>query len=213
MRLLFVVVALVLSAAQAASAQVPAPGQCNADPTLSSDGLIVGSPLFTADQLRARLAREPGLAAQLDNPTVAGEFELLGRIFVLLGYPPLEDLDVLAEQVRAAHVFASVELNGRMCFTTPPPDRLAAVVDFYNTALDHYFYTADAGEIAAIESGAVGPGWTRTGETFDADVAPGCPSSIDTPVYRFAGTPGKGPSSHFFTRDRAECYVVKSSGQ
>jgi hypothetical protein len=32
-------------------------------------------------------------------------------------------------------------------------------------------------------------------------------------VYRFFGIPGKGPNSHFFTRDRAECYVVDKSGQ
>ena len=33
------------------------------------------------------------------------------------------------------------------------------------------------------------------------------------PSYRFNGIPGKGPNSHFFTRDRAECYVVDKSAQ
>jgi len=37
--------------------------------------------------------------------------------------------------------------------------------------------------------------------------------SPDTTVYRFSGAPGKGPNSHFFSRDRAECYAVDRSGQ
>ncbi len=32
-------------------------------------------------------------------------------------------------------------------------------------------------------------------------------------MYRFFGSPGEGPSSHFFTRDRAECYAVDKSAQ
>jgi hypothetical protein len=86
-------------------------------------------------------------------------------------------------------------------------------VEFYNARLDHYFYTADDGEIAAIAAGSVGADWTRTGSGFHVDVAPGCKFFSDSPVYRFAGVPGRGPSSHFFTLDRAECSVVDRSGQ
>ncbi|MBK9607470.1 MAG: hypothetical protein IPO58_13990 [Betaproteobacteria bacterium] len=40
------------------------------------------------------------------------------------------------------------------------------VVEFYNTGLNHYFVTADPNEAAAIDNGAAGPGWGRTGLTF-----------------------------------------------
>ncbi|MET0202840.1 MAG: hypothetical protein ABW276_00890, partial [Casimicrobiaceae bacterium] len=78
---------------------------------------------------------------------------------------------------------------------------------------DQYFYTADLVEIAAIDAGKVGA-WSRTGKTWSAVRHPGCiPTSPDTTVYRFSGIPGKGPSSHFFPRDRAECYAVDKSAQ
>jgi len=40
---------------------------------------------------------------------------------------------------------------------------MVSVVEFHNRFLDHYFLTADPAEIAAIEAGAAGPGWQRTG--------------------------------------------------
>jgi uncharacterized delta-60 repeat protein len=40
------------------------------------------------------------------------------------------------------------------------------VVEFYNGLLDHYFVSADPNEAAAIDSGAAGPGWARTGQSF-----------------------------------------------
>ena len=42
------------------------------------------------------------------------------------------------------------------------------VVEMYNARLDHYFLTHDAQEIAAIEAGNAGPGWSRTGFGFKA---------------------------------------------
>src|SRR3954466_13202553 len=55
----------------------------------------------------------------------------------------------------------------------PPVD----VVEFYNVDLHHYFLTAHADEMAAIDAGSAGAGWTRTGWSFSA--------------YR-AGAPGPG---------------------
>jgi hypothetical protein len=87
------------------------------------------------------------------------------------------------------------------------------VVEFHHAGLDHYFYTANAQEMADIDAGKVGP-WVRTGRSFRVTEQPGCEqSSPDTVVYRFNGVPGKGPSSHFFTRERTECYAVDKSGQ
>ncbi|MBK7469460.1 MAG: hypothetical protein IPI73_01360 [Betaproteobacteria bacterium] len=83
------------------------------------------------------------------------------------------------------------------------------VVEFFNTILNHYFITADAAEGAAIDAGAAGPGWQRTGRGFRAWTAEvGVPPEAQ-PVCRFYGTPGLGPNSHFYTVDPAECDAVR----
>ena len=89
---------------------------------------------------------------------------------------------------------------------------MASMVEYRNARLDHYFMTPDAAEQAAIDRGDVGPDWQRTGETFPVVVGPGCPQAVDGgfhPVYRFAGIPGRGPDSHFFTATQRECAVVR----
>lgn len=77
----------------------------------------------------------------------------------------------------------------------------STVVEFYNTALDNYFITADSGEANAIDSGSAGPGWLRTGDTFS--------SGGDTPVCRFYGSLSPGPNSHFYTVLASECATLK----
>ena len=87
----------------------------------------------------------------------------------------------------------------------------AMVTEFYNTALGHFFIAAGADEIAYIDGGGAGPGWTRTGESFrasrtaDSAVAAGWAGAC-----RFYGRPAGGPNSHFFTVDPQECAFVKA---
>jgi hypothetical protein len=75
------------------------------------------------------------------------------------------------------------------------------IVEFENTSLNHYFIGYDDAEARGIDAGQAGPGWRRTGNSF----RPGG----DTGVCRFYGTPGRGPNSHFYTADPAECEAVK----
>ncbi|MEO7156499.1 MAG: hypothetical protein ABI039_02990, partial [Vicinamibacterales bacterium] len=85
-----------------------------------------------------------------------------------------------------------------------------SVTEFYNSLLNHYFITADADEAAAIDAGAAGPGWQRTGRGFRAwSSALGIPPDAK-PVCRFYGTPGIGPNSHFYTADQAECDAARA---
>ena len=85
----------------------------------------------------------------------------------------------------------------------------APVIEFFNNQLKHYFITGGAGEIAAIDSGAAGPGWQRTGLSFKP-YAPGSGNPPGAqPVCRFYGTPGLGPNSHFYTVDPLECEGVR----
>lgn len=78
----------------------------------------------------------------------------------------------------------------------------STVVEFYNSVLDNYFITANAGEAAAIDGGSAGPGWSRTGNAFY--------SGGDTPVCRFYGSYSPGPNSHFYTADATDCNALKA---
>jgi hypothetical protein len=78
---------------------------------------------------------------------------------------------------------------------------LDSVVEFYNSLLDNYFITATEAEQAAVDNGAAGPGWSRTGDYFNA----GGPSQ----VCRFYGSQSPGPNSHFYTIDPVECQFLK----
>jgi hypothetical protein len=90
------------------------------------------------------------------------------------------------------------------------------LIEYYNAALNHYFYTASAAEAAIIDNGGAGAGWVRTGEDVPVIIEPGCDTPRETadyevllrPTFRFYGTPGKGPNSHFFTVNRQECFAV-----
>jgi hypothetical protein len=75
------------------------------------------------------------------------------------------------------------------------------VVEYYNTALDHYFMTWKKDEIAKLDAGVETKGWTRTGYELNAFITPQ-PDSV--PICRFYIPPASG-DSHFFGRDTAEC--------
>ncbi len=100
---------------------------------------------------------------------------------------------LVAGQDATSAVLARYDLSGALA-STP-------IVEFYNTHLDHYFITADAGEAAGIDGGSAGPGWIRTGNSFK--------SGGSTPVCRFYGSQIPGPNSHFYTVAGAECDGLK----
>jgi hypothetical protein len=80
------------------------------------------------------------------------------------------------------------------------------VVEYFDAALGHYFITADAHEIAVLDSGQIS-GWVRTGETFHALPVDTMPSTA-APVCRYYGLPSAGLDTHFFTDNAAECAAV-----
>ena len=93
--------------------------------------------------------------------------------------------------------------------SSPPVERVS-VVEFYSSALDHYFITADGGEIDALDSGQVS-GWVRTGFQFGAYSSE---SVIDlNPVCRFYGLPSAGLDSHFYSASPAECAAANAKFQ
>ncbi len=92
-------------------------------------------------------------------------------------------------------------------FNVSAVEPTATVIEFYNASLNHYFITAFPEEAAMLDQGAIVPGWTRTGVTWQAWAnAADDPNAL--PVCRFYGSP-TGPNSHFYTADPAECTQVK----
>lgn len=71
-------------------------------------------------------------------------------------------------------------------------------VEFVNAALGHFFMTANPTEIAILDAGSA---WKRTGQSFNVGAG-------TSAVCRFYGMPPKGPDSHFFTADPAECQIA-----
>ena len=85
---------------------------------------------------------------------------------------------------------------------------LVDVIEYYHATFDHYFVTADANEIAKLDSGYF-TGWQRTGERFTViDAATTAAGS--TPVCRFYGNPQFGLDSHFYSASPAECNAVRA---
>jgi hypothetical protein len=76
-------------------------------------------------------------------------------------------------------------------------------VEYYNPALDHYFISASAPDIDALDSGRI-QGWRRTGETFVVSAAPGMGLGMNDKVCRYRLPPVAG-DSHFFSAIPAEC--------
>jgi serine protease len=90
----------------------------------------------------------------------------------------------------------------------PPAVDERTVVEYRNDALDHYFVTGEPAEAAMLDAGVPVPGWKRTGFEFKAWARE---SGNGLPNCRFFGTPGRGPNSHFYTIDAAECAKVKAN--
>lgn len=196
---------------------LPAVGdRCNRDPLISPS--VIGYPQGdTAAAIAARIAEDPAFAAALGNPRVRNRHGVLE-----FDFPPLDDIPPAIERLRRNIEWVpddedwgpGLSRNYRQCNAMQANDSVGTFVEFYNAGLDHYFYSADAGEIAAIEAGSVGAGWQRTGNSFDAITAPPCGTAYSrAAVYRFHGVPGVGPNSHFFTLDRSECSAVNRSAR
>jgi hypothetical protein len=81
-------------------------------------------------------------------------------------------------------------------------------VEYYHSVYGHYFVTASAQDIAALDTGAF-PGWGRTGESFGVLALD---SAGAANVCRFWSGQTYAPrSSHFYTPLAWECAIVKGS--
>ena len=87
------------------------------------------------------------------------------------------------------------------------PDTGTAV-EFHHAGLDHYFLSADEGEVDALDRGAFA-GWQRTGQSFEALRSDMGPEGY-IPVCRYYGRPERGLDSHFYSASDDECLGLGS---
>jgi len=131
-------------------------------------------------------------------------------LFTFLGGQLADNPPLRATSARMTSVAGGMEDIERIDYMAPRPLRgstEAVVIEYYNDALAHFFVTADLAEAAMLDAGVVVPGWHRTG--FDFKVHP-AGAFAGLAACRFFGTPPRGPSSHFYTIDAAECAKVKA---
>jgi hypothetical protein len=94
-------------------------------------------------------------------------------------------------------------------FTGPSsPPATALAVEYLHAGFGHYFSTADADEISALDAG-VFEGWARTGETFT--VAARSVGEASPACRFFSGSTFAPKSSHFYTPYPGECDTVDAS--
>ena len=84
-----------------------------------------------------------------------------------------------------------------------------AAVEYYHAQFDHYFVTAAAAEIVALDGGQFA-GWQRTGARWAVTPASASvPATAAAAVCRFYGNPAYGLDSHFYSATQAECAAVQ----
>ena len=93
---------------------------------------------------------------------------------------------------------------------TQSPASKALAVEYYYADWNFYFETSFADEIAALDAGAFGGAWKRTGESFNVWPQP-TGSAVAT--CRFFSTAFAPKSSHFYTPFADECAAVKNEPQ
>ena len=100
-----------------------------------------------------------------------------------------------------------------VAFVLCPPINASAqtqtAVEYYYADWNFYFETSFPDEIAALDGGAFGGAWRRTGQTFS--VWPSMFDASSAPTCRFFSVAFVPKSSHFYTPFADECAVVKAN--
>jgi photosystem II stability/assembly factor-like uncharacterized protein len=112
-------------------------------------------------------------------------------------------IDRTGSVLRAATIVSLFEYR----LSDAAPSANVSVIEYYHAGFDHYFVTANADEIAKLDSGTTA-GWTRTGLRFNAYAGS---ASGTAPVCRFFSTAFAPKSSHFYTPFASECATVQAS--
>jgi len=159
-----------------------------------------GGTSFAAPMVAGTISLMLSVAPQLTNAQIR-------EILATTAKPFPADSDCTTATCGAGIVDAGAAVRAAAALPAPAAPAAATVVEYYNAALDHYFITDGAGEIATLDAGVTIRGWVRTGQTFAVYTAAGAGTS---PVCRFYIPPAKG-DSHFFGRGTEECNATAAS--
>ena len=132
-------------------------------------------------------------------PTEGATLNFAGVDQFAYGPLPTDGVNAL---LRAGPPAVNVAVNFASASATIPTRPIAAV-EFYNAALDHYFVSALAPDIDALESGRLA-GWTATAKSFRVFATQADGGAGVNPVCRYYIPPPFG-DSHFFSASPAEC--------
>jgi hypothetical protein len=118
-----------------------------------------------------------------------------------ISLPPLPNDGVTAVDRNGAQVAATPKnfANATASMVATP----VSSIEFYNVSLDHYFISALAADIDALDTERIS-GWMRTGLKFNVFPSQASGGAGTTPVCRIIIPPPHG-DSHFFGRSAQEC--------
>jgi hypothetical protein len=177
-------------------------------------GVVFFSPV--GEQLRATLVKVPALLVYHTSDTLAQPF--IDRLFNdLTAVPVKQQLAFSGGEGGGCgppyHMITGFDTEivaGVSDFVlkySPTPATTLTAVEYYYAAWDMYFVTAMPDEIAALDGGAFGGLWQRTGQTFNVWSGP---SYGALPACRFFSVLFDPKSSHFYTPYASECASLKA---
>lgn len=102
---------------------------------------------------------------------------------------------------------AEEALLARVTMPTGLVPAVARAVEYFHSGLHHYFMTADATEIDALDNGRF-LGWERTGMSFNVVDPAAHTSGMASAVCRYYGSPAYGLNTHFYSASPDECAAV-----
>jgi hypothetical protein len=122
------------------------------------------------------------------------------------GLPPNASMTITISTYSGGNLTGAVTNVSSLTFNCTTGIVLSATsnvaVEYYYAGWDSYFVTTNSDEIAALDSGAFGGVWARTGQTFKVwtDASSGARATC-----RFLTTVYAPKSAHFYTPYRVEC--------
>ncbi len=190
----------------------PRGSACNVSPEHHLVDLLFASP-DTSDFVR-RFESDAAFRASLAGITIREPRVINGFGVISAEFAPLADPQRVLSALRGSGEFTLVRSYLPMgCgFALCPGDSTRRAIEYFHAADDRYFITDEPAEIAALDGGAISPGWTRTGESLQVTHQYGQAlprEGIVQKVYRFWSPDVAGKPSHFFTVDQRECAALR----
>jgi hypothetical protein len=174
-------------------------------PTTITITNVGGLPVTISSVVGSDLTEFPGTTTCLTIIAPGANCQIVVSFLPTAAGPHAETIVITSDGLGSPQ---GISLSGTGISAPPPPPggNIAVAVEYYYAAWNFYFVTAIPAEVAALDGGAFGGVWKRTGQQFNVysttgarDLAAGA-----TPVWRFFSTTFAPKSSHFYTDIVAE---------